>query len=170
MFLPISQHGILVWTIEPRVIGKRALEHQSPKTTFILLCKTPRVLLAFFGERDIIHWQNLSLPVGMWLFLSCPAQWAAPGTGAPQQARTELLPAPCICALRCVTQQVAGVPSTCPWDTEGWILAFLAVPAACYSQDVLSGCTAHRPCQQHFPRKHWETTLSWNYNGNIMLG
>lgn len=72
MFLPISQQGILVWTIEPYIIGKRPLKHQSPKPTFTLSCNA----MGYFWPslrlgKGIIRWQNLRPHVGRRLHPRC---------------------------------------------------------------------------------------------------
>lgn len=82
MFLSISQQGIRVWTIEPCIIGKRALKHQSPKPTFILPCNTKECFWpSLHLGKGINHRQNLCLHTGMSLLLAvCAAVrwWGCP--------------------------------------------------------------------------------------------
>lgn len=168
MFLPISQHGILVWTIEPRVIGKWALEHQSPKTAFILPCNTTGYfgLLCIWGKGC----NSLTKPepacgiVARSGLLSSAWHWAL---GAPAGQGTAA-PCPLHWALGCVLQQVASVPSTVPGTLRAG--SSPGSPSSVPQPGCAQCLNTTQPCHQHFPRKHWETALSWNYNGNGTLG
>lgn len=192
MFLPISQQGILVWTIEPYTIGKGALKHRSPKITFIF----PRNTIGYFWpslclRKRIFHWQNLCLHV------VCSLLSALQHLAGATQLRPAESP------MDSETEQCTWGWKPGAWAAQGQ--SYFLTPHIClfgwafrhakhrgkYSQHIavwhwglepgLPGSPSsvlQLPYSQwldttqryYFPRKHLETCLSWKYNGIVTFG